>query len=336
MPAAASPAASPVGRRWVVFGTTQGVGFRPWVHEVALALGLDGPRPQRGPRCRRRGVRRARRARSPGGAAVRPRPAGGVRRGRREPPARRTSARRLPHRAGPGAGDRRASLPVARPGAVPGLSQRDRRSPRPPLRLRVHELHPLRSARDHRSRAALRARAHQHGCFRAVRRVPRRVREPRPPSLPRRDQRLPRVRSSAVAARPRRRRTRFARAGPRRDGASAARRRHRRGAGRRRLPSRLRRHARGIRRPAAGPQGARSQALRGDGEGRGAGGRARRLRGVGVAAPAVPCGAHRAGPAPPGSRSGGVRRARHAPAGPAARVLARSTRCSWRRPASRS
>ena len=70
---------------------------------------------------------------------------------------------------------------------------------RPPLPLRVHQLHALRPALHDHAAAALRPRDDQHGGVRAMPGVPRRVRVAARPPLPRRAERLPGLRPAPRA-----------------------------------------------------------------------------------------------------------------------------------------
>ena len=76
---------------------------------------------------------------------------------------------------------------------------------RPPLPLPVHQLHQLRPALHDRARRPLRPAAHDDGRLRDVRALPGRVRRPARPPLPRPAERLPGLRAAAAARRPRRR-----------------------------------------------------------------------------------------------------------------------------------
>ena len=138
---------------------------------------------------------------------------------------------------------------------------------RSPLPLPVHQLHGLRTqVHDHPLRA-LRPVHHDDGRLHDVPGVPGGVRRPLGPTVPRPAQRVPRVRSPALVDPPR---GRWRSDGPRRrspgrGGRCAPRRRDRRRQGDRWLPPRRRRHRRGGCGRAPAPQGARRQAVRGDG-----------------------------------------------------------------------
>ena len=160
---------------------------------------------------------------------------------------------------------------------VPARHRHLRRLPRravgsggPPPPLPVHELHELRAARhDHRG-AALRPGADDDAGVPALPGVRGRVPGPLEPPLPRRARGLPGLRAEArVAGHRCARRHRDRRGGARRRRRRPARRRDRRDQGPGRLPPRLRRHGRGGRQPAAGPQAPLGQAVRRDGAGRG-------------------------------------------------------------------
>ena len=199
---------------------------------------------------RRRAGRAARRARVRGGVEPRRRPL-------RARAARRRDVRRLPARA--------------------------LRPHRPPVPLPVRQLHELRAAADDRHTRPVRPAEHDDGRVPALRGLPARVRGPLRPALPRRADRVPRLRAAPLAA---------ARAGCSR----AARRRDRRGEGARRLPPRLRRDERGRRRSPA-----RAQRQGGEAAGRDVRrpGRARRADAEGARAARLAGAPHRAR-APPG------------------------------------
>ena len=145
--------------------------------------------------------------------------------GRGADPARRRHLRRLPARA-------------LRPG-------------RPPLPLPVRQLHAVRAAlHDRPLRSRTTAPNTTMAGFPLCADVPARVRGPGRPPLPRRADRLPRLRAAAVACRSRRRSRCSAR------GADP------RGQGPRRLPPRLRRRERGGGRAAARAQAPRGEAVR--------------------------------------------------------------------------
>ena len=156
-------------------------------------------------------------------------------------------------RIAPSAGDRpkrAASLRTSRPATTACGSSSTRRPPPP---LPVHELHPVRSALHDRHRRPVRPRAARR--WRRSRCAPecrRGVRGPRRPALPRRADRMPRVRPAPLdAARGRGRAPRLGR--------------DRGGQGARRLPPRVRRGERGRRLPPARAEAPRGEALRGDG-----------------------------------------------------------------------
>ena len=134
-----------------------------------------------------------------------------------------------------------------------GLPRRAVRSGEPLLPLSAGQLHPLRAALHADARAALRSRADLDGAVPDVRGLRARLRRSRPiaASTP--------SRSPARAADPKLNVEIDA------DRRLHSRRRHRRAEGPRRLPSGLRRAQRGGGGGAAPPQGARGQALRGDG-----------------------------------------------------------------------
>ncbi len=71
---------------------------------------------------------------------------------------------------------------------------------RPPLPLPVRQLHAVRAALHDRARRALRPAEHDDGRLPALRRLPPRVRGPGRPPLPRRADRLPGLRTAALAA----------------------------------------------------------------------------------------------------------------------------------------
>ena len=151
------------------------------------------------------------------------------------------------------------------------LPRRAVRSGRPPVSIRLHQLHQLRAALHDHPRPPVRPRAHQHGGLRAVPRLPCRIPRPGPPALPCGTQRLPRLRPAARPARCRGARGARRRSGGR-GGAGSRPRRNRGGQGPGRLPPRLRRARRGCRRAAARAQEPGGEAVRDHGRQRGVGG----------------------------------------------------------------
>ena len=149
------------------------------------------------------GERRRRRARSSRGSPPRR---------RRWPRVERVIAERRCRRPASGGFAIRASPRAGEPGAPVTPDTRDlRRLPgascstrRPPPPLPVHQLHELRPALHDRARRPLRPAADDDGRLRDVRGLPRRVRGPGRPALPRPAERLPGVRAAAGAARSRR------------------------------------------------------------------------------------------------------------------------------------
>ena len=172
-----------------VRGNVQGVGFRPFVYRVARRAGGRGLGPER-PR---------RRPDPCGGLAARPGqvPRGAARRGTSLGRDRRDDHRVRPGGRPPRLHDRLQRLGgsgpgpgAARPGDLRRLPWRGLRSPRPPVRLSVHELHRLRPALlDHRG-LAVRPAADRHAAVRPVRGVPGGVSRPGGPAVPRPADRL--------------------------------------------------------------------------------------------------------------------------------------------------
>ena len=177
----------PVGRwRMRVTGVVQGVGFRPFVHALAAELGLSGFvgndadgvfLEAQGPAPALAELERRIREEAPPLAVVEE-----VRVEVLDPDRGRTAidggvARRpgQPRRAQRAAAS--GSWPAARPGRhldpaghrrLRRLPGRDARPRRPPPRLPVHRLHPLRPAVHDHHRPALRPREHHHGRLPAV------------------------------------------------------------------------------------------------------------------------------------------------------------------------
>ena len=235
-------------RRIRVRGVVQGVGFRPFVHRLATRGDLAGIRAERRRR-RRRGGRRGTRGRR----RVRP----------------RRSSTRLRRSRGSTRSQRERIEPLGEHAFVVASSHGGGRSALVPPDVATCDdcLRELFDPADRRYRypfvnctncgprasrssaRPVRPAEHDDGRLPAVRRLPARVRGPVRPALPRRADRVPRLRAAALAA---------ARAGGRR----AARRRDRRGEGARGLPPGLRRDERGRGRSPARAQGPRGEAAR--------------------------------------------------------------------------
>ena len=159
-------------------GIVQGVGFRPFVYNLAQRLKPRGVRAERFLRPDRGGGRSRRGDRSfPAGAGERASAPGVDSGSRRHFPAPQRRPR-IPHTAERGGdGPLRPRLSRHRhlrrvPGRLHGSSQ-------PALRVRLHQLHQLRPALHHHPRHSVRPSAHHHGGLRDVRAVPRRVRRSR-------------------------------------------------------------------------------------------------------------------------------------------------------------
>ena len=189
--------AARVRRRYDVFGLVQGVGFRPFVYVTASELGLAGSVSQHAVGGGRRGRGRPRRRR-------RVRPAAGRRRRRRWPRSRAVARDRAAGcAAAPGSPSRTRGTGAGRTLASPDIAvcddclRRARRPGRPALPAPVHLLHELRPPLHDHHRAALRPGRHHDGRLPDVRRLPRGVRRPRRPALPRAAGRLPRLRADA-------------------------------------------------------------------------------------------------------------------------------------------
>ena len=156
--------------------------------------------------------------RSREGAAARPRRR---RRGRPCPPRQRDGVRIVASRAPRGGAD----ADPARRRDLRRLPARALRPGRPPLPLPVRQLHELRAAlHDRHARVPYDRPQHDDGRLRAVPRLPPRVRGPGRPPLPRRADRLPRLRAARSTLPLERGRSRLLRGGRRssRSRASAA------------------------------------------------------------------------------------------------------------------
>ena len=241
--------------RVCVHGVVQGVGFRPFVYTTAAALGLSGSvrNDSSGAIIEVEGDAAdiddflARAAGPPPPLAViesietQDIPAGRWHRFRDR---RHVAVRRRPH----------AGLPRRR--HVRRLRGRTARPGRPALPACVRQLHQLRPAVHHHRLAALRPRRHHDGALPDVRRLRARIPRPGRPAIPRPAGLLPELR--ADAALPRRPTVAVAdgemalHAGP----AAAARRRHPRRQGHRRLPPGLRRGQRARRSPSCDAESA--------------------------------------------------------------------------------
>ena len=198
---AASPAGAVMQRlRISIEGIVQGVGFRPFVFQLASRLGVAG-----WVRNDSRGVTIEAEAEAASSRAIRRRPAGReAPAGHHHPTDHRRSAdyrgQRLHHPCKSGRSDR--------PRPDPGRCQRLRRLPartgrprRPPLPLPLHQLHQLRAALHHRHRHPLRPAADHHGRLHHVPGLSRRVSRPRLAALPCPAECLPALRPASVAAR---------------------------------------------------------------------------------------------------------------------------------------
>ena len=159
-----------------VEGVVQGVGFRPYVHRLAVELGLDGfvRNDERGAVIEVEGApdgdRGAARPAAGRGAAA------GRDRGRRATrPSRRAARRasRSSQSARSGTPDAQVSPDIATCDGVPARAVRPRRPPPP---LPVHQLHRLRPALHDRPRRPVRPAAHHDGRLHDVRRLRGRVR----------------------------------------------------------------------------------------------------------------------------------------------------------------
>ncbi len=198
----------PGGERRAPEGPRPGRGHRPGRRLSSLRL----PARLRARARRLRAERRARRAargrgRLPGRRGL---PRIGCRpRRRRSPSIGSVTTEALDPRGGDGAlRDRREREPGARP------TRPSRRTSatceeclaevldpgRPPPPLPVHQLHQLRAAVHDRPRGALRPPADDHGRVRDVRALPRRVRRPARPPLPRAAERLPGLRAAGAGS----------------------------------------------------------------------------------------------------------------------------------------
>ncbi len=183
-----------------VRGVVQGVGFRPFVYQLARRHGLRGWVCNTSEDVAHRG-----RGRGQGHRGLPARPA---RRARRRWPISRAS----PLSAGPPAGyesfeirqqhRRGGQVPARLAGHrhLPRLPEGDLRPRRPPLPLSLHQLHQLRPALHHHRRHPLRPPQHHHEAVPDVPGLPARVRRPARPPLPRPAQRLPGLRPAAGAA----------------------------------------------------------------------------------------------------------------------------------------
>ena len=186
------------GRRILVRGTVQGVGFRPWVYRLALEEGLSG-------RVRNDAL----------GVTIEafglPEALEAFRKrlGTESPPAARLHEVReepIPAESLPGLRDRRerasggaAGVDPARPRHVPRVPARGARSVGPAPLPCLHQLHALRAALHDRPRRAVRPAGDHDGRLPDVPGLPARVRRPARPALPRPADRLSRLRPAACA-----------------------------------------------------------------------------------------------------------------------------------------